>query len=433
MLHHKTASHLARQSWPAARLVLLLLAACLSFWLAPPPQGVPDVEYWGHYAQVRPGLGFIVNHDSYGYLEVAQQPARLLRPQEVRQSRPLYALLGSAVGYPLTAALGLAGRWGLAPRWPPAACQFYGFYSGYVLLNGLALLVSLLLLRYLCGKMSVGRGEAWQFYALAWVLVANPITKAFFWTAHQQMFAFLVPLFCLALALRPGRQVLGWKRLTLLAFALGWLPLMYGSFVLAWPALAYVVVRQIGGSSMPAGRRWLAASGRLALSAALFALPTLLWIALLRTQGTTYYNHEAVRFHQLVWLPEAWGLPWPEFRQVVGDKLRGYVVSIQVMGWWLLLGAGLLAATWWRGRPWAQGPLAPVAGRALAWVFSCFVGFFVLLGYYPERLAYTLLPLVLCLLAGLLPQWPRRYARPLVLATAAGWHLYVLLSYGPFS
>ena len=34
------------------------------------------------------------------------------------------------------------------------------------------------------------------------------------------------------------------------------------------------------------------------------------------------------------------------------------------------------------------------------WLVCCL---FVLLGYYPERLAFTLLPLVLCLVAALLP------------------------------
>ena len=87
-----------RRSSHPGPLLALLLAAVLSFWLSPAPQGQPDVEYWGHYARVAPGLGFVVNHDSYGYLEVAQDPSRLLRPQEVRQSRPLYALLGAAVG-----------------------------------------------------------------------------------------------------------------------------------------------------------------------------------------------------------------------------------------------------------------------------------------------------------------------------------------------
>jgi hypothetical protein len=405
-------------------LLALLLAACLSFWLAPAPQGQPDVEYWGHYARVAPGLGFVVNHDSYGYLEVAQEPSRLLRPQEVRQSRPLYALLGAAVGYPLTAALAGAGRLGLAPRWPPAELRFYGFYSGYVLLNALTLLISLLLLRTLFVEFAAGQGRAWQFYALAWVLVANPITKAFFWTAHQQMLAFLVPLFCLWLALAVGRRHRGGWTLAGLTFGLGWLPLVYGSFVLAWPALAYGIWRA-------AAHRRLGLAGQLLGSAVLFALPTLLWVALLRAVGTTYYNHEAVRYHQLVWLLDA--ATQPGLARTVVDKLGSYLASLQLVGLWLLGAAALLLATWWRCRQ-RQLLLLPAPGAAaLAWVAGCFVVFFALLGYYPERLAYTLLPLVLCLLAGLLPHWPTRYARPVALATAAGWHLYVLLSYGPFS
>jgi len=405
-----------------------MLAACLSFWLSPAPQGQPEVEYWGHYARVGPGLGFVVNHDSYGYLEVAQEPGRLLRPQEVRQSRPLYALLGAAVGYPLTAALAGAGRLGLAPRWPPGEVRFYGFYSGYVLLNGLALLASLLLFRGLFERLTAGRGPAWQLYAGAWVLVANPITKAFFWTAHQQMLAFLVPLFCLWLALAAGRRVGRGGALAGLAFGLGWLPLIYGSFVLAWPALAYGAWR-----AGAARRRGWGLAGRLLLSAGLFALPTLLWIALLRAVGTTYYNHEALRYHQLVWLLDA--AARPGLGAAVAAKLGSYLASLHLMAGWLLGAVALLGATWWRQqhRP-ALFPLLPApAAVALGWVGGCFIVFFALLGYYPERLAYTLLPLVLCLLAGLLPHWPARYARPVALATAAGWHLYVLLSYGPFS
>jgi hypothetical protein len=359
---------------------------------------------------------------------VAQEPRRLLRPQEVRQSRPLYALLGAAVGYPLTGVLALAGRLGLAPRWAPDDLRFYGFYSGYVLLNGLTLLASLLLFRNLFEQLTAGQGRAWQFYALAWVLVANPITKAFFWTAHQQMMAFLVPLFCLWLALWVGRRACSWWQLSSLALALGVLPLVYGSFVLAWPALAYGLARGLPGL---AGRqRRLRLGAQLAGSALLFALPTLAWIAGLRSLGIIYYNHEAVRYHQLVWLPEAWGQPG--FGHLVLDKLSSYASSLQLMTYWLLAGAGVLAVTWWRRR--RQGTLLPQAtAPALAWVFGCFVSFFALLGYYPERLAYTLLPLVLCLLAGMLPHWPARYARPVALVVAAGWHLYVLLSYGPFS
>ena len=409
----------------ALLLLGLLLAVCLSFWLSPAPLGQPEVEYWGHYARVGPGLGFVVNHDSYGYLAVAQQPGKLLLPQEVRQSRPLYALLGAVVGYPLTGALRLAGRVGIAPLWGVADAEFYGFYSGFVLLNGLVLLASLLLLRWLWQAVAASRGEAWQFYAVAWVLVANPITKAFFWTAHQQMFAFFVPLFCLTLAVQLRQRAhLGWGPLAALSLGLGLLPLVYGSFVLVWPALVI-------GWWQP-GMRWLASWGMLALTALLFVLPTLGWIAILKLNGIFYYNHEAERFHQLVWLLEARQLPAPEFFRLVGSKLAEYAASLRGMSGWLLLGAAFYAATRWRNRS-DTGLMPPILGRALAWVAVCFVLFYAFLGYYPERLTYTLLPLVLCLLAALLPYWPRRFARPAAFALAVSWHLYVLLSYGPFS
>jgi len=415
-----------------ARLLALITVVGLSFWLAPAPQGAPEVEYWGHYARVGPGLGFVVNHDSYGYLAMAQQPQRLLLPQEVRQSRPLYALLGAAVGYPLTAALGLAGQLGLAPRWPPDDLRFYGFYSGYVLLNALALLGSLLLLRIVFQCFAAGRGEGWQFYVLAWVLVANPITKAFFWTAHQQMLAFFVPLTCLVLAIRARRAVPGWGRLLAVSGGLGLLPLTYGSFVLVWPALAFGWWWAPAGGGPTARRRWWELAGRLAVSAAFFALPTLLWIGILRAHGTTYYNHEAAHYHQFVWLLDAARLPFREGWGLVGSKLAEYGASLQLVGGWLLLDVVLYVATWWQQR--GRGDVLPwAAARALAWVFATFGVFFALLGYYPERLAYTLLPLVLALLAGLMPHWPRRYARPVALAGAAGWQLYVLFSYGPFS
>lgn len=415
---------------PAGWLLALLLAVALSFWLSPAPHGPPDVEYWGEYVRVGPGLGFVLNHDSQGYLDVAQHPGQLLQPGEVRQSRPLYVLLATAVGYPLRAALRAAAHLGLAPTWWPEQSNFYGFYGGYVLLNALVLLGSLLLLRWLVGQLAGPAAPAWLLLALAWVLAATPITKAFFWTAHQQLLAFFVPLFCLALALEVARRPRpGWGRLAGLSFALGLLPLAYGSFVLVWPALAF------GLWHAPAAGLGRGRLLRLLLSAGLFAAPTLLWIGLLRLLGTTYYNHEAVRYHQLVWLLEARHLPPAAYLALVGGKLAEYYRSLQVVGWWLLGGLALLLATRWRQqRRQLAGPLLPPGpGRALACLLACFGGFFALLGYYPERLAFTLLPLVLCLLAGLLPHWPPRLARPLALAGAAGWHLYVLLSYGPFS
>ncbi|MBC8085292.1 MAG: hypothetical protein H7Z21_19005, partial [Hymenobacter sp.] len=81
----------------------LILAAALSFLFSPPPQ-TPD-EFWGLYIPLGERAGFILNKDSYGYIQAAEEPGRLLRQSEERQSRPLYVLLGTAVGYPLRAVL----------------------------------------------------------------------------------------------------------------------------------------------------------------------------------------------------------------------------------------------------------------------------------------------------------------------------------------
>lgn len=410
-------------------LLLLLLLVPLSFWLSPAPQGPPDVEYWGEYVQVAPGLGFVHNHDSEGYVAVARYPGQLLQPGEVRQSRPLYPLLAAALGYPLAAALRLAHRLGLTPAaWPEwdDEATFWGYYWAYVLLNALTLLGSLLLLRRLV-RVYAGPGGEWLELPLAWILLATPVTKAFFWTAHQQMLAFFVPLLCLALALQVARLAgLGWRPLAALSLALGLLPLVYGSFVLAWPALALGQWR----ATRPQALGWHRRLGQLAGSAALFGLPTLAWVGMLHLHGTTYYNHEAVRFHQFTWLWEARHLPPADYLRLVGSKLTEYVGSLGEVGGWLAAGLALLLATWARG---SRPVLPPRPGWLLAALLALFGGFFGLLGYYPARLAYVLLPLGLVLVAGLLPHWSRRYAQPLLLAVAAGWHLYVLLSYGPFS
>ena len=67
------------------------------------------------------------------------------------------------------------GYWGHYQRVGPGL-GFVVNHDGYsyLLLNGLVLL------RHLCAVLSGGWGERWQFYLLAWVLVANSGTKAFF-------------------------------------------------------------------------------------------------------------------------------------------------------------------------------------------------------------------------------------------------------------
>jgi len=398
--------------------VALILATTLSFLFAPPPTGGPD-EYWGTYASLNERMGFVINGDSREYLADAKEPARLLLEKEVRQSRPLYILLAAGLGYALQPVLGninVAESWGgIAAETP----DFLGFYAAYVLLNFAVLLASLYLFRRLYAWLTAGRGHPLVLLGLSLVLVSNPITKAFFWTAHQQMFTFFTPLLCLWGLLRYRTVRLSAKQSTAGALALGLLPLVYGNFVLLLPCLLYQLL------TTRAGRWPLALAGQALLAVGAFALPTLLWIGLLKAHGVTYYNHEAVRFHQFVWLLEAW--QQSAFWTTLGTNLLQFLLNLRTIGLLLVAVAGLALAR----RRW---PVAPAGAWAvLGVVFGLFFTFYALLGYYPERLTFTLVPVLLTMLALLLGPRPGRYQGAVVLAAALGWHLYVVFSYGPFS
>ncbi|RYU78766.1 hypothetical protein [Hymenobacter persicinus] len=399
-------------------LPILLLLACVSFWLSPAPAGGSD-EYWGTYARLSPRLGFVINGDSREYLTDAREPDRLLLAQEVRQSRPLYIMAGAAVGRVLRPVLGsayaAAGWGGIAAETP----DFLPYYAAYVLLNFAVLLASLFLFRRVYQLLTPGRGDLVVLLELSVFLVSNPVTKAFFWTAHQQMFTFFTPLLILYGLLRYRGRALTTRQSSFGALALGVLPLVYGNFVLLLPALFYHLL------SSRAGRRGWVIGLQLLLAAICFVLPTLAWIGLLKSQGVTYYNHEAERFHQFTWLLEAWQESAGAFFTALGTNLLTFGLNLRTIGLFLVAVLGLGAV------PDRRAALPPGSWPVLGFVFGLFLAFYALLGYYPERLTFTLVPVLLAMLAGLLP--PGRLSRLAVLLTAVGWHLYQVISYGPFS
>lgn len=401
-------------------LASLILAAALSFLFSPPPSS-PD-EFWGLYVPLGEQAGFILNKDSYGYIEAAEQPGRLLRQNEERQSRPLYVLLGTAVGYPLRAVLPhfideVAVRAAVGPEVPLSDRALIGFYPAFVLLNFGVLLAALWLFVRLYPALTNGAGSPLVLGGLLVFLASSPIVKAFFWTAHQQMFCFFTPLFCLwllhRLRQRPPRpaQWLG------AALVLGVLPLLYGNFVLVLPTLLWAQWRQPGRFPL----------SRAVGTVALFLLPTLGWLLLLKLRGVTYYNHEVVRYRQLVWLLDAAEATPAEFWAEVQSKLLEFLGTLRAVGL-LLVAVPLL----WLAARRPRQPYPPLV-TDVWFLLALFGAFLAALGYYNERLTFTLQPLLLCLAAAALARLPGPAPRVAVLVAALGWHLYQVLSYGPFS
>ncbi|WP_139925585.1 hypothetical protein [Hymenobacter sp. DG01] len=403
-----------------------MLLATVSFLFSPPPR--TEAEYCGTYLHLTSWAGFTANCDGFVYMEDARHPQHLLEPKEVRQSRPLFILLGTAVGYPCTWLVkGLTASGLLPPQvlaHLPAKYQpLLGFYIGYVLLNYLVLLGSMLLFIRLYHQLRPGRNESVMLGTLLVFFVSNQVTKAFFWTVHQQMFTFLVPLFCVYLLLEPTRpalrtpaQIAGW------AFLTGALALVYGSFVLVLPCLLYSLWRQNRPMRLP----YLLGLG--VGAGLLFMLPTLAWIGLLRLRGVTYYNHEAQAYHQLVWLLEVFRLPAAGFAALVRQNAGRYFATLPAVGVFIGLVLGLLGL-----RSYFQWPVKRPALGVLAGLLGLFVGFFAVLGYYQERLTFILVSLLLCLLVALLPPRLPRWSGWVAVGGALGWHLWQVVSYGPFS
>ncbi|GGE98328.1 hypothetical protein [Hymenobacter cavernae] len=400
----------------------LLLLACGSFFFSPAPTGQADEEYWGTYAQVNSRMGFVINGDTREYIAAAREPARLLQEKEVRQSRPLYILLGSGLGYALQPVLGsinVADTWGGIAAESP---DFLGFYAGYVLLNFVVLLASLYLFVRIGELLAEGPTDKIVLYGLGWFLVSNPITKAFFWTAHQQMFAFFTPLLYLYGLLRYRTVVLSWRQSLGWALGLGALALVYGNFVLGLPCLLYQLLTYRARYSTPV------LLGRMLAATACFVLPTFAWIGLLKLYGVTYYNQEAVRFHQFTWMLDAWRESPGTFFSTLSTNLLTFWTNLGTIQGFLLAALLLGGLQRWRGLK-APAGVWPVLG----FVFLLFFAFYALIGYYPERLTFTLVPILLCVLALLLLRRPLPYQRLLVLLAALSWHWYVVSSYGPFS
>ena len=66
--------------------------------------------------------------------------------------------------------------------------------------------------------------------------------------------------------------------------------------------------------------------------------------------------------------------------------------------------------------------------------FVVFFLFFMVLGYYDERLAFTFYPIILCIMLLETDKISWLKSKPVIIVLIAlAWHMYNVLSYGPFS
>jgi hypothetical protein len=415
-----------------ALIYILLVAAVSILWLFS-PRPVRAADFCGRYVSINEHMGFVVNCDAGTYALPAEIPARLLRKDEIRQSRPLYVLLGTVVGYPLSRLARLVAP-GLDPRAP--------FHVGFAMLNLIILYLSVLLFDALLTGSGV---DALVTMPLALFLVANDVTKAFVWTAHQQMFSLFTPLAALFLFQKiAGARALSRVKLWSLSLALGILPLVYGNFLVVLPTLllADALASRRSGTLGAGG-----VVSRCGPAAVVFVVPTLIWVGLVTWSAGSYYNHEMVVYRQLIWLADAARTGLDGFMGQVARNTRTYAatfLSLEMLPFGgtcllLMLGRTVVGRSTWPGPEAGPSSARSIHRIGCMVVAGCFFFFLWGLGYYQTRLTFSLVPPALCLagielarLSGTDRIAIRRLAWVLT-PLACLWTALHVIKYGPFS
>ncbi len=371
----------------------LTVFLCFLFLLAPRP----NEEYCGKFIEVG-NIGFFpLNCDSYDYIDTAKSPVKLLDEKSIRQTRPLYVVLASAVGYTLSPVFSVIPLKNIAAQDELLADSFYW---GFMLLNFVILVLSLLLFDRIADILTDGKFPQFIKYILAVFLVSNVVIKTSVWSAHQQMLTILSPLLCVFLCLKIVlADELKLKNIFPIALLGGILLLTYGNFLVMLPAIMLAIFIQLYRSGKfsfkNAAKLWIPA-------ALIFVAPAALWSAILITVNGKVYSHEVAAYRQFVWIFDKLLISPTAFYEQLVSFTALYWTSVYRTVFAFLVAIVLLKTYNFFFQP-KDSQTEVSANRSsmagiIAIILMLYAVFFWLMGYYGERLTFTLVPVVLCLI-----------------------------------
>jgi hypothetical protein len=397
-------------------ILILLLNSCFLF--SPRPKS--DTNFCGDYIAINAYAGFVRNCDATEFIESAISPSALLRENYVRQSRPLYVLVASGIGYTIyyTHTIFDSMHWLSIEK---------SMYAAYVCMNFIILILTLILFEKIVIRLTHGKIPYVVILLLSVFATSNFMTKAFFWTVHQQMFVFLMPLLGIYICMNISKAT-HVKWVLLLSFLFGIGMLAYGSFLILFVVsifyFCYVlyIKRKLFSIYTPI---------LLVGAFVLFVLPTILWMFFLKYKGVTYYNHEIVRYRQLVWIIDEMSISFGAFVLALYQNALSFFKTIPR----LYLFFTMLLITCVIRKIKNVNILAWNENTKLILLnLICFGGFFILLGYYADRLTFSLMPIILCLsVANFKGALSDKKMQIALMITVLIWHAVNVLSFGPFS
>ncbi|HVZ55730.1 MAG TPA: hypothetical protein VG870_03645 [Chitinophagaceae bacterium] len=341
--------------------------------------------------------GFPMTCDAFELVGGSIKPSYLFSKNYHRQSRPLYILSGSLFGYSiyfLSYPVHDLIREKAAPQFrnlviPQRVPLYVSHFAGLVLINFIILLISLWLFESIIEKYSGTRknGKILQFFLLV-SLLANNVTKQFFWVPHFQMFNTLMPLLAIWFFTINSDGLQSKKRIFLQGCTTGILQLFYGSFILLLPVLVLSLYKY------QLKREFIK---RIVVILTGFAIPIALWFFIIGINHILPYSDEMERFREFIWIEDVLMDTNNSFLKELFENLRTYAGTSATF----IFPLAFFTITYWIART-RRSPTqnTPIFSKEMKFIFgSTFVLtvlFFGLMGYYADRLTYSSTVILLC-------------------------------------
>lgn len=374
---------------------------------------------------IRGPFHLTINIDSWDFLDLGRDPRLLFTEKHKRyQGRPLYSILGFLLSLPYRPS---RLEW-IASVFNPVA-YYVPEILGYACLNAMVLTVSILIFyRLVARKLSFD----WLLLLPLTILTANEVTKAFFWTPHQQVFNLFIPLFSLLFYWWMIRRMetFRWIHFFLTGGLLGFCGLAYpafGSVLLGSMLLVLVKSRKkVAVLLLPVS----------------FYIPILAWRTVVVLIKGSFYDAEVVEGRLFTWVADIF-LDFDAFKVAFVKNIADFSLTlVQVMSVPALVLLCLMVVRYQHQR--IQSAIANPMPQELRIAFLVYyasaVPFLFLIGIYRTRLTWCLVPPLLVLIGRELKTlegiWTSR--RLVILKTmttvfSLGYLIYWVLRKGPWS
>jgi hypothetical protein len=368
----------------AAQAVLLVSASALCILLSPPPPQFQRALICAEALPIGQRVHILMNCDADSFVSLARDPSGVLEENSVRQTRPGYAVLGWVFSLPFRAFNAATHGQSFDP-----------YYAGYVTLNWALMIFSVILFADLIAATSL---LAPAVIVPVSVLLINHITKAFFWTPHQQIFG----LFAGMVSIWVARRVIvrdaeiDFKTTLLFGLSAGIACLIYGVFVLL-PLTVTAALWFFGKRGT-----WIRAAALTGILWLSTLAPFLVWRAYVIEETGSFYSHETQFYHEFVWIPETMRESLAAFSSAHFQNLARFLGTVPAalgVPIAFLTAACVLAVS--RSKSFPTRALSSIAVKATGAFLLAAVPFYALMGFYDPRLTATLVVPLLVITAAI--------------------------------